>query len=147
MLMATAGEGLRAQRRGELNEWGKEWESGQGRFNILKAAYLRSPFIYGMSGTAIDVLGTEFAPNINEAFQQATGSSFEVADPRYTRFRQQQGIAAFIPAVGLAETMRKAVQAGVEGDTQQMFRMGKARIPFVNALMFHSLAQLMEDME
>ena len=147
MMLATTGEALRAHRRGELDSWMDEFGTNQGRFDKFKAAWIRSPFIYGMTGTALDIVGTETAPLVNRAFTAATGSKFKPSDDRYSKLRQRQGPLGFIPALGTGSTAFQAVREAMDGDTQALMKMGKHRVPGWNALIFHTGAQLLNDIE
>jgi hypothetical protein len=137
LMMAMAGNAAREHIAGRGDEYWNKWSTGQGTFDNMKAAWLRSPYVFGMTGLLGDYVGTQFAPAVNNAFASATGSNFKPFNEKNVRLRQQQGtLALFGAAPGVVGSYGAMIRELAEGDTEKAAELAKYRVPVYNTLPF-----------
>jgi hypothetical protein len=147
--LAGMGQTLRDYAQGRESKLSIAMETGETEdiWRVLTEAYLRSPYVTGMQGTAIDVIGTQLADPVNSAFQAITGTEGEPINPEYVRFKQGQGIFALAgPAAGTTNTMLKAGRNLLEGDLESVYATGQARTPVANTFPVVLLRRLVEEL-
>jgi hypothetical protein len=145
--LATLGDGVRHHASGKGDEWDDRWDTPQGQFDNMKAAWLRSPFVFGLQGATFDVLGTSLAPVGNDAFQEITGSDFKPMNEEWVRFRQQQGAIGLVagPLGGNVNTAYQFFLALTNGDVEKARDLAYARVPIANTLPVHVLATMVNE--
>ena len=135
LALAGAGSPLRDTIRGEESKLSKALESGDSQdiWRVITEAYLRSPYVTGVQGTVLDVMGTQFADPTNRLFQAITGTQGELVNPEYIRFKQNQGPGALAgPAFGMIGTGMKFARDIAEGDMEAVQKTAEARLHVAN---------------
>ena len=149
LALAGAGSHLRDTIRGEESKLSKALESGDSQdiWRVITEAYLRSPYVTGVQGTVLDVMGTQFADPTNRLFQAITGTQGELVNPEYIRFKQNQGPGALAgPAFGMIGTGMKFARDIAEGDMEAVQKTAEARLPVANTLPVVALRLLVEQL-
>jgi hypothetical protein len=145
--LSVAANGVRSMRRDEGDKWMEKWGDTEGVFEHLKEGYMRSPYVFGMTGMLGDLASTQFAHPVNDAFQWATGSDFKLVNDQYVRLRQQQGIyALFGAAPGVLGSTVAMGRELAEGDVDRAAEMAAHRIPFINTLPVHGVTKLINEL-
>lgn len=149
--LAGVGSAGRAWARGpeEFEKWKTEAfdSGGEGYLNLAKSAFLRSPFVVGMSGVTIDTLGTHFAQPLNSLTQGATGSDFKLFNEEWVRLRQNQGLAGAVagPAVGLGNGLMSIFDDIASGDLEGGASSLAAKLPIINTMPLWAAARLLKE--
>ncbi len=142
LVLAGVGNQLRAYNRGEGEEYfDRILDGGQGTYEGLKEAFLRSPFTFGLMGTVMDISGVYAGGAINRGFQGATGSDFSPINTEWTKLRQDQGLAGMVPVLGTANTWLQSFGDAMDGDANALLRRAPYRIPLYNTLPLQVLAR------
>jgi hypothetical protein len=142
MLMVTVADGWRHHARGKGEEWRNSWDTEQGTFDNLKRGYMRSNFIFGMTGIGLDVGAGVAASSANNTWNAITDTDFNIINPEYARLNYGQRWTGLLgPAAGMAGTIERTVTDLSDGNMDKVANTAAARAPIANSLILWSMAE------
>ncbi len=146
LLMTVLADGWRHHARGKGEEWRNSWDTEQGAFNNFKRAYMRSNFIFGMTGIGIDVGAGVGATAANNTWKAITDSDFDIINPEYARLNYGQRWTGLLgPAGGMVGTLERTVTDLSDGNWDKVSATAAARAPIANSLILWTMAEAIKD--